>query len=62
MSIQLVYRGYVSNDASLPLHKYRKPHVLNWRYQVPGEIYEEIRSLPVGYQSPRAINWRYARK
>ncbi|MGH2412409.1 MAG: hypothetical protein ACRDEA_01670 [Microcystaceae cyanobacterium] len=55
--MQLIYRGY-SSDYAPKTQRYIKPHAINWRYQVPGETYEESIATS-SYSKPRAINWRY---
>jgi hypothetical protein len=57
--MQLIYRAQIFDVTPKAPEPYRKPHALNWRYRVPGEVYGETpRSVPI-YRSPRALNWRF---
>jgi hypothetical protein len=55
----LIYRGELFNCPARPILPYRQPSALNWRYQVPGETYSDLKPLTIDYQPPRAINWRW---
>ncbi|HEY9643644.1 MAG TPA: hypothetical protein V6C57_24355 [Coleofasciculaceae cyanobacterium] len=56
--MQLIYRGEtIVADPSPATPVYRKPRALNWRYQIPGEIYGAPAVFI--YRASRAINWRW---
>ncbi len=57
--MQLIYRGQVLDYDSLSTQPYRKPRALNWRYQIPGETYENKSIPPSSHRQFRGINWRY---
>jgi hypothetical protein len=57
--MQLIYRAQTFSYTPAQPQPYRKPAALNWRWQVPGEVYGTVQPVTLQYQQPRAINWRW---
>ena len=38
---------------------YKPPCALNWRYQVTGQVYNQVTGIEHKYIKPRALNWRW---
>lgn len=57
--MQLIYRGEIIERNASVIPAYRKPAALNWRYQVPGEVYGEAPTPRRIAKTPQAINWRW---
>jgi hypothetical protein len=58
-TVKIICRHIVYNCIVAEPRPYKKPRALNWRYQVPGETYNQSVNLDRQYQKPRAINWRW---
>jgi hypothetical protein len=56
--MQLIYRANVYHYTPAEPRQYQKPRALNWRFQAPGERYEDP-IMPNPYLKPRALNWRF---
>ncbi len=60
--MRLIYLGHTFQCSSCTPQTYRKPDAVNWRYQVPGEVYGEgtpRRSSSTYYSIPRVVSWRW---
>lgn len=57
--MRLIYLGQAFECSTRIPQTYRSPHAVNWRYQLPGEVYGEATppSLPSG--TPRVVSWRW---
>ncbi len=57
--MKLIYRAQICDRSARPMLPYRKPVVVNWRYQTSGETYD-YPTLPLAEsRHPMAMNWRF---
>lgn len=56
--MKLIYRAQTLNYTPATT-TYHKPNALNWRYQIPGETYENQPKIGLSSSKSHAINWRY---
>ncbi len=58
--VKIICRNVIYQCIVAETAPYKKPRSLNWRYQVPGETYNQLSEIvDFQYQQPRAINWRW---
>jgi hypothetical protein len=58
-TVKIICHHVIYNCLMAHPKPYQHPRALNWRYQVPGENYNQSSKLNIDYQKPRAINWRW---
>jgi hypothetical protein len=59
LTVKIICRNVIYLCTVAPPRPYRQPRALNWRYRVPGAIYDRPAALELEYRKPRAINWRW---
>jgi hypothetical protein len=57
--MRLIYLGHTFHRSSSTPQNYRKPYAVNWRYQVPGQVYGGKVPHNSTYSIPRVISWRW---
>jgi hypothetical protein len=57
--MRLCYLGQAFECSTRDPQIYRQPYAVNWRYQLPGEVYGEKTSPNSSNLIPKAVSWRW---
>jgi hypothetical protein len=57
--MKLIYLGQAFECPARTPQTYRKPYAVNWRYQIPGEVYGEGTPPSSIDSSSKVISWRW---